>query len=75
MYNLRQLFALVVVLVALSMPALAGNIETPPAPVPPPASAPATSEPAADGNLETPPAAVIYYDAALRVLISVVNLI
>lgn len=80
MKNFRKLSALFVLLVALSVPVFAGDLETPPAPAPPPPTAPVTSQPAqgtteaAPGDLETPPAAVVF-QAVLDVVLSVASIV
>ena len=74
MKNFRKLSALVVLLAALSAPALAGDLETPPAPQPTPAAAPAPTQPA-PGDLETPPVAVAVAETMLGVVLTVVGLI
>lgn len=76
MKNFRKLSALVVLLVALSAPVLAGDMETPPAPVPPPPTAPATSEPApVPGDMETPPAVMVVTETVLDLVFTVISLV
>lgn len=59
MKNIRKLLSLILLLVTLSAPALAGDMETPPAPAAPQptpaAAAPATTK----GDMETPPLAAL----------------
>ncbi len=67
MKKLRALMGLALLLATLSVPALAdGNMETPPAPAPPP-----TTD--RDGNMETPPLAVIV-DALLSGALSLTDI-
>lgn len=77
MNNFRKFSALVVLLFALSVPAFAGDLETPPAPVPPAPTAPATSGPApepAPGDLETPPSTILA-ETVLDLVLTVASLI
>lgn len=75
MKNFRKLTTLVVLLITLSVPVLAGSMETPPAPAPPPPpSEPATSEPA-PGSMETPPAAMVVTETVFDLVLTVVGLL
>lgn len=77
MKNFRKLTAFVVLLAALSAPALAGDMETPPAPEPTPTSASAPVEPTPTplpGDMETPPSAVMT-ETVLDLMLTVLGLI
>lgn len=75
MKNFRKLIALVVMLAALSAPALAGDMETPPAPEPTPSAAQPLPEPTPlPGDMETPPSAVTT-ETVLDLVLTVLGLI
>lgn len=74
MKNFRKFTALVVLFAALSSPVLAGDLETPPAPQPPPPTAPVTTTESAPGDLETPPMVVVA-QTVVDVVLTVASLI
>lgn len=76
MQTLRKLLGLTLLLVTLSATALAGDIETPPAPQPPPATAPDTlggDGAAASGDIETPPLVLAIAEAGLSAMLRVIG--
>lgn len=76
MQTLRKLLGLTLLLGTLSATALAGDIETPPIPQPPPATAPDTTGSdgaTAGGDIETPPLVLVIAEAGLSAMLSVIN--